>query len=57
MPAYKSAYVSILATSLLLAGCDKAGELNATARARSEEKVLHVYNWADYVGESTVAEF
>lgn len=57
MPAYKSAYVSILATSLLLAGCDKAGELKATARARSEEKVLHVYNWADYVGESTVAEF
>ncbi|MFO1436442.1 MAG: polyamine ABC transporter substrate-binding protein [Gammaproteobacteria bacterium] len=25
--------------------------------ARAEEKVLNVYNWADYIGETTIADF
>ncbi len=23
----------------------------------SEERVLHIYNWADYIGHGTIAEF
>jgi putrescine transport system substrate-binding protein len=29
----------------------------AAAVASSEEPVLHVYNWADYIGASTIADF
>jgi len=49
----------LLATVLvLLAACgsdrDKASEPEASA---PPDKVLHVYNWADYIGESTLADF
>jgi len=27
------------------------------AATGSEYKVLHVYNWVDYIGESTIAAF
>lgn len=39
----------------LLAGA-AALAIAATA-AHAEEKVLHVYNWADYIGETTIADF
>jgi putrescine transport system substrate-binding protein len=26
-------------------------------RARAQEAVLNVYNWADYIGETTIEEF
>ena len=26
-------------------------------RARAEEAVLNVYNWADYIGETTIEDF
>jgi len=43
-----------LAGSLpIIAGC----LLFATAAVASEEKVLNVYNWADYIGETTLADF
>ncbi len=29
----------------------------ATAAVATEEKVLHVYNWADYIGENTIRDF
>ncbi|MDQ0475346.1 polyamine ABC transporter substrate-binding protein [Labrys wisconsinensis] len=34
-----------------------AGLLAASAARADEEKVLHVYNWADYIGETTLADF
>lgn len=30
---------------------------SASAGARPEEKELHIYNWADYIGRNTVADF
>ena len=30
---------------------------SSSAAAASEEKVLHVYNWSDYIGYDTVAQF
>jgi putrescine transport system substrate-binding protein len=42
---------------LLLVACDDRRESSANAVVGREEKVLHVYNWADYIGESTIADF
>ena len=43
-------------TRSLLAGV--AGlALAATAAQAADEKVLHVYNWVDYIGETTIADF
>ena len=28
-----------------------------TGTAQAQEKVLHVYNWSDYIGETTLADF
>jgi putrescine transport system substrate-binding protein len=35
----------------LLAGCSHSGA------ARPEDKVLHIYNWADYIGKDTLSDF
>jgi putrescine transport system substrate-binding protein len=47
----------------LLTACDGSGrdDQRSTSAAgtagASEEKVLHVYNWADYIGENTIRDF
>jgi putrescine transport system substrate-binding protein len=38
----------------VLAGC---GQGRQATGAAAEEKVLHVYNWADYIAPSTIADF
>jgi putrescine transport system substrate-binding protein len=45
-----------LAAAFLLAACG-GGEDRAGPAAPAEEKVLHVYNWVDYVGPTTIADF
>ena len=46
------AYISFL----LLSAC--GADDGSLARSSSgEEKVLHVYNWSDYIGRSTIADF
>lgn len=42
-----------LASALMLAG----SVLAATAARAEEEKALNVYNWSDYIGETTIADF
>jgi putrescine transport system substrate-binding protein len=42
---------------ILLAACGgRSGEAPA-GHEPAEEKVLHVYNWVDFIGESTIADF
>jgi putrescine transport system substrate-binding protein len=43
----------LLACAALLAGCSE----HAGTPAAAEENVLHVYNWADYIGKDTLADF
>ena len=54
-PAGASSVVTLAALAIALlgggAGCTRG---QATA---GEEKVLHVYNWADYIGKDTIANF
>lgn len=63
-----SSYKQLLLASLLsvigltLTSCgDKASETSApetaAAPAVEEEKVLNIYNWADYIGPDTIANF
>jgi len=48
----------VAAALLLLSACGDNGRGAAAGIAAGEEpKVLHVYNWADYIGESTIADF
>lgn len=37
--------------------CDGASQPAGGEPADADEKVLHVYNWADYVAPSTVSDF
>jgi putrescine transport system substrate-binding protein len=46
--------LSALAAALQLCAC---GAAQGTAAGHPEEKVLRVYNWADYIGKNTIAEF
>jgi putrescine transport system substrate-binding protein len=45
-----------LAAALAVAACGSGGQAPAGSRA-AEEKVLNVYNWTDYVGRTTIADF
>jgi putrescine transport system substrate-binding protein len=45
------------AAAAALAACGGAGDSKPFATAGAEEKVLNVYNWADYIGETTIADF
>jgi len=42
---------------VVLTACGSDRDEARTASTAGEEKVLNVYNWADYVGESTIADF
>ena len=48
----------VLAAALaLLSACGSGKEQAASGESASESDVLHVYNWADYIGESTIKDF
>ena len=42
---------------ILLAACGGGREEGGHPAARQTEKVVHVYNWAEYIGESTISDF
>ena len=48
---------ALAALLVLLAGCGASRDEAGAAAAANEQRVLHVYNWADYVGETTIADF
>jgi len=49
--------LKILLPTFLAACLVACGSGNEPAAAAKSEKVLHVYNWADYVAESTIRDF
>ncbi len=42
---------------LMLAACGGKKDEAAGAVTKPEEKILFVYNWSDYIGETTIADF
>ena len=46
----------LVAAVVMLAACGGKKD-EAAAAPKPEEKVLFVYNWSDYIGEKTIAEF
>ena len=46
-------FLPIVLASLVVA----CGTGDENAAAATSEKVLHVYNWADYIAESTIRDF
>jgi putrescine transport system substrate-binding protein len=51
---FKVGLVALAVLPLAACGGKKEGE---EAAAAPEEKVLFVYNWSDYIGETTIADF
>jgi spermidine/putrescine-binding protein len=47
----------VFATALLAAACGGGPGEPASARTAPEEKIVNVYNWADYIGPTTLADF
>jgi putrescine transport system substrate-binding protein len=50
-------FVGLKTVLVLLAACGGGRDESPAATTASDEKVLNVYNWADYIGESTIADF
>jgi putrescine transport system substrate-binding protein len=50
-------FVGLTTGLVLLAACGGGREEVTTASVANDEKILHVYNWADYIGETTIADF
>ncbi|HWN05528.1 MAG TPA: polyamine ABC transporter substrate-binding protein [Steroidobacteraceae bacterium] len=46
-----------LAAIAMLAACGDGTGATSGAADAAEEKVLHVYNWVDYIGPTTIADF
>ncbi len=42
---------------MVLAACGGGNNETAVRPEGAEDKVLHVYNWADYIGRTTIADF
>jgi putrescine transport system substrate-binding protein len=51
------AICGFIAAAAALSACDGAGGASAPAAAGAEENVVHVYNWTDYIGKTTAADF
>src|SRR5688572_25055073 len=52
--------LAVTTIALALAACGKkeeAKQAEAPGAAAEEEKVLHVYNWSDYIAEDTIKNF
>lgn len=47
----------LVAASSFLTACSGGSENAVGPGQASEERVLHVYNWADYIGSTTIADF
>lgn len=45
------------AAAVLLAACGDTQPAAAPEHPAREEKVLHVYNWVDFIGKTTIADF
>jgi len=52
---FRVGLIALATFSLAACGGKKDGEEGAAAQP--EEKVLFVYNWSDYIGETTIADF
>ncbi|HEY5758271.1 MAG TPA: polyamine ABC transporter substrate-binding protein [Steroidobacter sp.] len=54
------AALAVTTIALAVAACGKkeeAKQADAPGAAAAEEKVLHVYNWSDYIAEDTIKNF
>ena len=49
--------LAVAAATVLISGCGSDPHATADGRAAPEEKLLYVYNWADYIGKNTLADF
>lgn len=47
----------LFAAVILLSACGGSNKDAAKQSQAPEESVLHVFNWADYIGETTIADF
>ena len=49
--------VGAASTAILIVGLGGCSDGTGVAAAGTEEPVLNIYNWSDYIADDTVAEF
>ena len=49
--------LAVAMATALVSACGSDPQATAGGKNAPEEKVLYVYNWADYIGKNTLAEF
>ena len=49
--------LAVAVATALISGCGSDPHATADGRVAPEEKLLYVYNWADYIGKNTLADF
>ncbi len=49
--------LAVAMATALLSACGSDPHATAGGKEAPEEKVLYVYNWADYIGKNTLADF
>ena len=49
--------LAVAVATALISGCGSDPHATADGRGAPEEKLLYVYNWADYIGKNTLADF
>jgi putrescine transport system substrate-binding protein len=50
-------FLGLATVLVLVAACGGGQDKAGTVPVAGEEKVLHVYNWADYIADSTIRDF
>jgi putrescine transport system substrate-binding protein len=49
--------LAVAVAAALISGCGSDPHATAGGKGAPEEKLLYVYNWADYIGKDTLADF
>ncbi len=49
--------LAVTVATALISGCGADPQATSDGRGAPEEKLLYVYNWADYIGKNTLADF
>ena len=49
--------LAVAVATALISGCGSDPHATADGRGAPEEKLLYVYNWSDYIGKTTLADF
>lgn len=48
---------TMVGAGVVLAGCDQSGDTGSSGSSGGGDKIVQIYNWSDYIGETTLDDF